>query len=231
MKNLERSAVNLYERRLEKEKAIPESEILSRMNWGLPILSENSKCSVSLDLPVANCIPTEICSQVCYAAQGRQYYRRSIVKSLAIDRLIEHDPEHAARKMVDEAMGRNIRMAGSGEILPEHTDLLSYVNRFHGSWWGFTRRLDTHQTFPSMMFSFDSSTPSEVMQYIHEEVPCHRRAYLRRPYDLPAPCEVAVTFPVHGPLTNYERKTPSHETDCPANRHETSGCWGCKRCY
>jgi hypothetical protein len=231
MENIEQSAVNLYQRRLEKEKAIPESEVQARMRWDMPILSQNTKCGLSLDFPVVNCTPTKICESVCYCAQGRQYYRKSIVKSLAVNRLIELDPEHAARKMVDEAMGRNIRIAGSGEILPEHADLLSYVERFNGSWWGFTRRVDTHQSLPSLMFSYDRSTPPAVMEYIRNEVPTERRAYLRRPQDPTSSLEVAVTFPVHGPLTNFVGKTSLDETDCPADRKEVGGCWQCKICY
>lgn len=231
MKNASSRARNLYQRRLDKERTIPEDEIQARMRWDMPILSGNSKCAVSLDFPVVNCIPTRICGQVCYAAQGRQYYRKSVVKSLAVNRLIELDPDHAARKMVDEAMGRNIRIAGSGEMLPEHTDLLSYVERFHGDWWGFTRRVDTHQILPSLMFSYDRATPPAVMEYIRNEVPTDRRAYLRRPQDPPSPLEVAVTFPVHGPLTNFVNKTSLDETDCPADRDKVGGCWQCKKCY
>lgn len=59
----------------------------------------------------------------------------------------------------------------------------------------------------------------------------HRRTYLRRPQDPPSAIEVAVTFPVHGHLTNYVNKVPIHETDCPVDRKEMEGCWSCKRCY
>ena len=128
-------------------------------------------------------------------------------------------------------MGRNIRIAGSGEILPEHADLLSYIKRYNGSWWGFTRRVDTHQALPSLMFSFDQSTPTAVMEYLRNEVSTDRRAYLRRPQDPSSPLEVAVTFPIHGPLTNYQSKTPRHQTDCPADRKEVGGCWQCQKCY
>lgn len=98
----------LYNRRYNKESDITEDEINARMRWDMPVLSTNGKCSISLDLPLLNCLPTSICAQVCYAAKGRQYYRKSVVKALAINRLIELDSEHVARKMVDEAAGRNI---------------------------------------------------------------------------------------------------------------------------
>lgn len=145
--------------------------------------------------------------------------------------MIEADPERFARKMVDEAAGRSIRLAGSGEVLPSHKDLLSYVESFGGEYWGFTRRIDTHQVFPTLMFSTDATTPEKVMEYVREEVPINRRAYLRRPRDPPSPIEVAVTFPVHGHLTNYTEMTPLHETDCPVDRKQVEGCWSCKRCY
>lgn len=161
----------------------------------------------------------------------KKFFSKSITKALAIDRLIELDSEHVARKMVDEAAGRNIRIAGSGEILPRHAPLLSYVEQFDGSWWGMTRRVDTHQTLPSLMFSTDATTPSKTLQYVREQVPVNRRTYLRRPQDGPSPLEVAVTFPVHGQLTNYTNRVPRHVTDCPVDRKEVEGCWSCKRCY
>ena len=231
MEDTQGSSHNLYSRRYNKESDITEDEIKARMRWDLPVLSSNRKCSISLDLPLLNCLPTSICAQVCYAAQGRQYYRKSVIKALAIDRLIKLDSEHVARKMIDESAGRNIRIAGSGEILPRHAALLSYIERFGGSWWGMTRRVDTHQALPSLMFSIDMTTPESILKYVKTQVPVSRRTYLRRPQDPPSALEVAVTFPVHGPQTNYESRVPKHETDCPVDRKEIEGCWSCKRCY
>lgn len=222
---------SLYIRRQKKERAVTEEEITDRMRWDLPVLSSNSKCSVSLNLPIQNCLPTAACASVCYASQGFQYLRKSIVKSLAVERLIALDSEHVARKMVDESAGRNIRLAGSGEVLPSHKGLLSAVRELGGEYWGFTRRIDTHQTFPELMFSIDATTPRRVMDYVRDEVPVNRRAYLRRPTDSRSPIEVAVMFPVHGHLTNYTMVTPLDETDCPVDRKEIEGCWGCRRCY
>ena len=221
----------LYERRLKKELSIPEEIVRARMRWDFPILSENSKCSVSLDLPIINCKPTKACSEVCYACQGRQYYRRAIIKSVAVNRMIEEDPERVARKMVDEAAGREIRLAGSGEILPEHKTLVDYIEKCHGAWWGFTRRVDTHKALPRLMFSTDATTPAAVLDYVASEVPVSRRAYLRHPVDPPPPFEVAVTFPVHGSRTRYVEYVTQEESDCPSVRHEVKGCWACRRCY
>ena len=221
----------LYHKRKAKEQAISEEDIESRMRWDLPILSENAKCSVSLDLPIHNCKPTKACAEVCYACQGYQFFQKAIIKSLAVSRMIDHDPEQAARKMVAEAAGRAIRVSGAGEILPRHAKLLDYVEDLRGKWWGFTRRIDTHQALPRLMFSIDATSPESVMSYVREEVPAKRRAYLRRPGDPPAPLDVAVTFPVHGPQTRYVQIVPHHTTDCPATRKEVGGCWDCQRCY
>ena len=226
-----RNRKNLYRRRLEKERGIPPEEIQARMRWDMRVTSENSKCSVSLDLPIANCKPTEACSEVCYACQGRQAFPQALVKSLAVNRMTLEDPEHAARKMVDEAAGRVIRLAGSGELLPEHKNLVDYIEKFGGEWWGFTRRVDTHQALPGLMFSFDMTTPGSVLDYVREEIPVNRRAYLRRPGDPPAPVEVAVTFPTHGPQTGYTEYVPLNRTDCPAVRKRVGGCWECRRCF
>jgi hypothetical protein len=222
---------DLYRRRLHKESDITDAEVNARTRWNLPILSANYKCSVSLDLPLQNCVPTKICRQVCYAAQGRQYYRRSVVKSLAVNRLIQLDPEHAAHKMVDEAAGRTIRFAGSGELLPGQVELASYVEQFGGDWWGFTRRPDTHRLLPSLMSSFDATTPARNVTYIQNHVPTERRAYLRRPVDPPSPLDVAVTFPVHGPMTAYTASVPFHDSDRPFDRNQVDNCWSCRRCY
>ncbi len=222
---------NIYKLRFQKEMAISDQEIRKRMRWDMPILSDNHKCAVSLDLPILNCIPTSACAEVCYASQGRQFYRRSVIKSLAVNRMIAKDPQHVASKMVDEAAGRKIRIAGSGDVLPEHKALLDYVERYGDTWWGFTKRVDTHRVLPKLVFSTDSTTVSSVLQYVRDDVPIQQRAYLRRPGDPPPPLEVTVTFPVHGPWTNYVKKVPRHKTDCPAVRGEVQGCWRCGRCY
>lgn len=222
---------NLYQQRLKKESAISEEEIVSRMQWDLPILSQNEKCSISLDLPILNCTPTRACSEVCYACQGRQFYRSAIVKSLAANRMINEDPERAARRIVDEAAGRIIRLAGSGELLPSYKAITYYIDKYRGSWWGFTKRVDNYQAMPRLNFSLDATTPESVLKYVEEWIPIQKRSYLRRPGDLPPPLEVAVTFPVHGPRTNYVKEIPILEKDCPAVRKSVEWCWDCKRCY
>lgn len=222
---------NLYVRRLNKERSFPEEDITARFRWELPVLADNSKCSVSLDLPLMNCKPTKACSEVCYAAQGRQAYRRALIKSVAVNEMIAEDPERVARKIVDEASGRPIRLAGSGELLPEHRTLVEYIEHYGGTYWGFTRRVDTHKEMPRLMFSIDATTSDDVLEYVKNSVPIERRAYLRRPGDFPPPFDVAVTFPVHGPQTRYVRKVPEHETDCPSVRKSVEGCWACRRCY
>lgn len=227
----DKRAGSLYARRLQKERSIPPPEIERRINWSLPVLAQNSKTSVSLDLPIHNCQPTAACSAVCYACQGTQYFRGSVVKSLALARMIEESPERVARKAVDEAQGRTIRLAGSGDILPEHKTLIDYIEQYSGRWWGFTRRVDTHRVLPDLMFSIDATTPAGVMAYVREEVPVDRRAYLRRTDDPEPPIDVAVTFPVHGPVTLQYHGIEEHPTDCPEIRGLVSGCWDCGRCY
>jgi hypothetical protein len=231
MENKHGRRLNVYRLRLQKEKKIPEDEIQERMRWDKPVLSANQKCSISLDLPVLNCRPTKVCAEVCYASQGRQLYRKTLSKALAINRMIDEDPERAARKMVGEAAGRAIRLAGSGEMLPEHKMLVDCITRYGGSWWGFTRRVDTHNALSDLVFSIDASTSASVLQYVSDAVPVQRRAYLRRPGDAPPPLEVAVVFPVHGLWTSYVNTVPSHEADCPAVRGDAASCWWCQRCY
>ncbi len=227
----ERSGRSLYGARRAKELSISEVEITGRTPWDRPTLSANAKTGISLDLPLTSCVPTAACAEVCYASQGRQYFRASVVKSLAVSRLIDQDPERAARKIVDEAGGRAIRIAGSGEVLPTHRALLEHIDHHGGSWWGFTRRVDTHRVLPDLMFSIDATTPAPALDYVAAEVPVRRRAYLRRPQDGPAPLDVAVTFPVHGSITRYVEQVPRDPTDCPEIRGEVTGCWGCRRCY
>lgn len=222
---------NLYRRRVEKEQNILEQQIQERMRWDKPLLSQNSKCGVSLDLPLINCKPTNACASVCYASQGRQYYSRAIIKSLAVNRMILTEPERAARKVVNESQGVPIRIAGSGEILPDHKPFLDSIEEYGGSYWGFTRRVDTHHAIPSLMFSFDATSAEQQLHYLKEHVPVHRRAYLQRNKDPPAPIEVAVTFPTHGPQTNQYKTIPVQSTDCPAIRKTVKGCWECQRCY
>jgi hypothetical protein len=222
---------NFYLARLKKELGIPEEEILGRVRWDIPLLAENAKCSVSLDLPVLNCQPTEACSEVCYGSQGRQVYHAAVVKSLAVNRMISEAPERAARKIVDEAAGRTIRLAGSGDLLPEYRAMAEYVVKYGGEYWGFTRRVDTHKFMPELMFSIDATTPARVLEYVQESVPARRRTYLRRPGDPEPTIEVAVTFPVHGPQTKWTEYVPEDRTDCPGVRKRVEGCYACRRCY
>jgi hypothetical protein len=231
MEDKQVARTNAYRRRIDKEATISEEDIRARMRWDMPILAQNHKCGVSLDLPVSYCQPTATCADVCYASQGRQLYRPAVVKSLAVSRMIEKDPERAARKMVDEAGGRPIRIAGSGDILPSHKVLLDYIEQYDGSWWGFTRRIDTHKTLPRLMFSLDATTRKESVIYTRDCMPRERRAYLRRPADPEPSMDVAVVFPVHGARTNYVDQVPKHPNDCPAVRGKIEGCWQCKRCY
>jgi len=222
---------NLYLARLSKEVAIPEEEILARMRWERPLLSANQKCSISLDLPIQNCQPTQACSQFCYASQGRQMFKHSVIKSLAVNRETLEDPEQAAFKMAAEAAGRPIRLAGSGELLPDHAALVRYLEKYRATSWGFTRRIDTHLVLPNLMFSLDATTPDPVLEYVEADVPIHRRSYLRRPGDEACPFEVAVTFPVHGSRTNHVKKISEEKTDCPGVRKRVDGCWECRRCF
>ena len=123
--------------------------------------------------------------------------------------------------MGDEAQGRPIRLAGSGDLLPGHSALVERIDHYGGSWWGFTRRVDTHKALPDLMFSTDSATPPTVLEYVLSCVPMERRAYLRRPDDPPADYEVAVTFPVHGPQTRWAERVPEGPSDCPVTRRFT----------
>ena len=68
---------------------------------------------------------------------------------------------------------------------------------------GFTRRVDTHRVMRGLMFSFDVTTPASLMEYVKNEVPVDRRAYLRKTGGPMPPIEVAATFPVHGSQTPY----------------------------
>ena len=223
--------LNLYRERLTKELSIPEHEVRDRARWDMTLLSENYKCGVSIDLPILNCRPSRACAQVCYASQGRQYYRAGVVKSLAISRMLIEDPERASRKVATEAAGRTVRLAGSGDILPAHRQFVDCLGDSRVDWWGFTRRIETHCLLPRLMFSFDQTSPSRIRDYMEKNVPVRRRAYLRRPCD-PAPeTPVAVIFPVHGPRTRYVDYVPEHRSDCPAIRGRIKGCWECRRCY
>ncbi len=71
-------------------------------------------------------------------------------------------------------------------MLPEHKTLTDYIERLGASWWGFTRRVDTHNALLESVFSVDASTPASVLQYVDNDVPvgteilCTQRADSRR---------------------------------------------------
>jgi len=192
-----------------------------------PILSENPKTGVSLNLPVLNCRPTKICREICYACSGPISFPYACKKAVAVDEWIRQHPIWAAMKAIQEADGTPIRLCGSGDLNPAHMPFLVEIKAQGGRPWGFTRKLDMWKRCWSMhielMFGIDVSSKHL------EDIPPTRLAYMRRPGDPDWSNSVAVTFPLHGPRRDPS-KVPVSESDCPAIRRHIK-CADCRRCY
>lgn len=197
------------------------------------VLSENSKCGNSLNLPIAgHCRPTKNCAACCYARRGhtalpsskrKQTWLSKYLMGNNIDRLIE-----------ESARWHAVRISGTGDLSLEHTpSLIHLAKQLPGTmFWGMTRKLEIareiNHKLPNLklLVSIDSSSPTSVWNY--DGALC----YGPRLQDdiVPDDRRIKVVFPYHssGRVTNG---VPHHPKDCRAVWHEISGCQVCGRCW
>ena len=197
------------------------------------ILSENSKCGCSLNLPIAgHCRPTPNCARCCYARSGhtalpaskhKQVYTSKYLAGNNIDRLIEEARTWPA-----------VRLSGTGDLSLDHCKnlirLAASVPRT--MFWGMTRKIEIaneiNHKLPNLklMVSVDSSSPKSVWKYPGAMCWGPRLASDVVPDDP----RIHTVFPYHrsGRVING---VPHDRRDCRAVWHEISGCQVCGRCW
>jgi hypothetical protein len=199
------------------------------------ILSSNSKCGHSINLPIAgHCRPTKNCSHTCYARKGRtalpsnkkkQVWVSNYLKGLNLTELIQ---EIKTKKAV--------RLSGTGDLCKDHVLGIRRLAKAcpDTMLWGMTRKLEIARAlngkYPNLklMVSIDSSSPKEVRNYqgtlcwgprmATDTVPKNKRIH--------------TIFPYHnsGKIVN-SKAMPHDNRDCKAVWHEINGCSECGRCW
>ncbi len=229
---------NLYKRRLIKELQLIDG--VGPRPPHQPMGSDNSKAGFSVDIPVYNCCPTDVCENGCYGCQGRQMYPNAIRKTIAVDKAILEQPQLSALRVAGEAGGRFIRLAGVGELTPAHEPFIAELSRIGAKAYTMTRRRDSwlmyqrHKIFAS--FSLDGTTPESLVRWMLRVVPVRARAFMATPEFPTTEHEVAVVFPEHGSITRGAKSIAVTPLDCSAVRKTLevaagSPCDACRRCY
>jgi len=203
--------------------------------WTKPqhILSENRKCGASIDLPIeGHCCSTPHCKADCYARVGFQAFPASKRKQRWVsDYLAQSD---LSQLIIECKTHTSIRLNGSGDLNQTHLLNIIRLARLLPTtmFWGMTRKpnvasfLNT-RVLPNlkMLLSVDSSSPSTVWNY--QGPMCYGP---RRHNDtVPDDQRIITIFPTHK-QGKVKDTVPPEAKDCPAVRHQVSGCLECNRC-
>jgi hypothetical protein len=197
------------------------------------LLSRNSKCGKSLDLPLkGHCRPTKNCSHDCYARTGRQSFPKAKRKHRYVSRLLAR---HDLEDLTWECRGcPHVRLCGSGDLNIEHVRPIINLAEAcpQTEFWGMTRKpeiakaVNGHAPNLRLLLSVDSSSPKSVWQY--QGAMCWGP---RRPTDqVPDDPRIKVIFPRHfaGRVVNGMPRDPR---DCLSVWHDLDGCSSCGRCW
>jgi len=198
------------------------------------ILSDNSKCGVSINLPIkGHCRPTKVCVFCCYARTGNTARPASTRKQAWVSKYLR-GPDLSG--LVEECRNlQAVRLNGSGDLNPEHLPGLVCLAEQCPStqFWGMTRKTEiantlNHPKLPNLkiLVTVDAASPMETWNY--KGALCYGP---RREGDqVPDDDRIITVFPRHfaGKVVGI---IPLHSRDCPAVRHTVSGCLNCGRCW
>jgi hypothetical protein len=199
------------------------------------ILSENSKCGRSINLPIkSHCRPTKNCSRTCYARKGhtalpsnkkKQVWVSNYLKGLDLSELITECKKRTA-----------VRLSGTGDLNKDHVLGIRRLARAcpNTMLWGMTRKLEIARAlngkYPNLklMVSIDSSSPAEITKYQGTLCWGPRLATDVIPKNL----NIHTVFPYHNSGKVVQPKAMPHDNrDCAAVWHKISGCHECGRCW
>jgi hypothetical protein len=200
------------------------------------ILSTNTKCGHSINLPIAgHCRPTKNCARTCYARKGRtalpsnkkkQVWVSNYLKGLNLTELITECKKLTA-----------VRLSGTGDLQTDHLLGIRRLARAcpNTMLWGMTRKLEIARAlngkYPNLklMVSIDSSSPAETLAYKGTLCWGPRLASDA----IPDNKHIHTIFPYHNSGKIVNPKIMPHDSrDCPAVRHIVKGCSDCGgRCW
>lgn len=197
------------------------------------ILSDNSKCGCSINMPIkGHCCPTEHCKHDCYARTGHTAMPAPVRKQKWVSNYLK---QKDISRLINECIGRSaVRLNGTGDLLKEHLpQILSLAKACPNTqFWGMTRKPEIAKALNNklpnlkLLVTVDSSSPQSVWNY--DGKLCYGP---RRPDDIvPDDPRIITVFPRHfaGRVVNG---VPRHPKDCKAVWHEIPGCLHCGRCW
>lgn len=201
----------------------------------ITILSSNSKCGCSLNLPIkGHCRPTKNCSKACYARCGHTALPSNIRKQVWLSKYLTGSN---ITQLIHECSGRTaVRLSGTGDLQTQHVPNILKLATSCGAtmFWGMTRKLEIatalNNQLPNLkiMVSIDSSSPEEIRNYKGTLCWGPRLATDQVPNDP----RIKTIFPYHfiGKIVQV-KNMPVDSRDCPAIRHTKDGCLACGRCW
>jgi hypothetical protein len=198
------------------------------------ILSENSKCGHSLDLPIkGHCTPTKNCAHDCYARCGRQSFPASKKKHDFVSQYLKGND---ISRLISECKPLPaVRLNGSGDLLPEHIPQIISLAKAcpNTQFWGMTRKINiatqVNNQLPNLklLVSVDASSPKSVWNY-----PGKLCWGPKRPNDqVPQDPRIHVIFPRHSSGRVVKGVTKDPNKDCLAVWHDIKGCHQCGKCW
>ena len=198
------------------------------------ILSENSKCGCSINLPIrGHCTPTKNCSRCCYARMGHTALPVSKAKQTWVSNYLQSGNDHS-RLILEAKAHTSVRLCGTGDLLQSHIPALFELAETCKTtqFWGMTRKINiatqVNGQFPNLhlLVSVDASSPKSVWNY--QGALCWGP---RLPADvIPVDDRIKVVFPYHA-HGRVIQAVPKHPKDCQAVWHNISGCLECGRCW
>lgn len=100
---------------------------------GKQLLSRNRVVGWTVNVPIfPTCQPTKVCVETCYYARDTTASPNNLAKQTLVMRLIQSDPEAAARRIVREAREVDagwLRWNGGGDLFPAAVECINAIAR------------------------------------------------------------------------------------------------------
>lgn len=197
------------------------------------LLSKNSKCGCSLDLPIkGHCRPTPNCAHDCYARTGRQSLPEARKKHIYVSNYLKGKNLTA---LIHECKPHtSVRLNGSGDLLPTHVQNLIRLAEAcpNTQFWGMTRKpeiataINNKKPNLRLLVTVDASSPASTWKYQGKMCYGPKRAGDTVPED----DRIVTVFPRHF-AGRVIKGVTHHPKDCKAVWHDISGCTDCERCW
>ena len=201
----------------------------------ISILSSNTKTGCSINMPIkGHCRPTKNCARTCYARVGHTALPSNLKKQNWVSNYLKGDN---LTQLIKECSGRTaVRLSGTGDLSLEHVPAILQLARSCPAtqFWGMTRKLEIAKALNGklpnlkLMVSVDSSSPEAVWKY--QGTLCWGPRFKEDQVSKDRRIRTIFPYHCHGKVVGG-KAIPKDHRDCPAVRHEVSGCLKCRRCW